>query len=301
MNTFRGWVAALLILACGGLPAAGGEDFFACEWTNIARVVAVGDVHGDFAQFVKCLTAAQLIDSSNHWAGGTAHLVQIGDTVGRGSESKKVLDLLMALEDESARAGGAVHPLLGNHELSLLKGEWDHLPPADVAAYGGAAELEKSLAPTGRYGAWLRRHNAFIRINDSVFCHAGLTRKEAGRSLRALNDEVRRALEARDGAGSAQALCWTRSLAYDREDELRETMGPILEQLGAKRFVVGHTVSKGRIRGRAGGLVILIDVGMTAVYGGPALCLVIENNRFFMVGDRTQPFDPARNAAPAEP
>jgi hypothetical protein len=50
-------------------------------------------------------------------------LVQTGDVVDRGPDGRRVLDLLRRLENEAARAGGRVVPLIGNHEVMGLAGD----------------------------------------------------------------------------------------------------------------------------------------------------------------------------------
>src|SRR5262245_3667344 len=80
-----------------------------CEFTGVSRIVAVGDVHGAADRFIGILQAAGLIDDKQHWSGGRAHLVQLGDVLDRGPDSRRALDLLRRLEDEAAKDGGAVH------------------------------------------------------------------------------------------------------------------------------------------------------------------------------------------------
>ncbi|MCW8831268.1 MAG: metallophosphoesterase [Gammaproteobacteria bacterium] len=89
------------------------------SWTDIDRIVAVGDVHGDYDQFVKTLRAANVINTNNKWIGGKTHLVQIGDILDRGPDSRKVMDLLMELETQALVAGGYIHALIGNHEAMV--------------------------------------------------------------------------------------------------------------------------------------------------------------------------------------
>ena len=84
------------------------------------RVVAIGDIHGAFAQFRALLEIAGLTDSSQRWTGGRTTLVQTGDFMDRGAGVKAVLDLLMRLETEASAAGGRVVVLLGNHETMNL-------------------------------------------------------------------------------------------------------------------------------------------------------------------------------------
>ncbi len=86
--------------------------------------MAVGDLHGDFDNFVTILKAPKvgLVDEQLHWTGGRTHLVQIGDIMDRGDKAKDIFDFLMRLEKEAAAAGGMVHVLLGNHEESTITG-----------------------------------------------------------------------------------------------------------------------------------------------------------------------------------
>src|SRR5688572_6124464 len=86
------------------------------EWDNVPRIVAIGDLEGDYEKFVDMLRTAELIDARNNWRGGRAHLVQLGDIPDRGPNSRQIMDLLMRLEPQARRAGGHVHALIGNHE-----------------------------------------------------------------------------------------------------------------------------------------------------------------------------------------
>src|SRR3954470_5427140 len=87
-----------------------------------ARVVAIGDVHGAGEPFVAILQRAGLIDAQRRWTGGATVFVQTGDLLDRGTAVREVLDLLMRLEPEAAKAGGRVQALLGNHEYMNLLG-----------------------------------------------------------------------------------------------------------------------------------------------------------------------------------
>ena len=70
------------------------------------RVVAIGDIHGSYDGLVSILQRADLVGDDLHWIGGTATFVQTGDIFDRGVEVRKVLDLLMRLEDEAAALFG---------------------------------------------------------------------------------------------------------------------------------------------------------------------------------------------------
>src|SRR4051812_42773495 len=106
-----------------------------CDISGVERVVAVGDVHGAADRFLEILKAAELVDDKGRWSGGKAHLVQLGDVVDRGGDSRTALDLLRRLEGEADRAGGAVHALLGNHEIARMLGDTRYVAPGEYAAF----------------------------------------------------------------------------------------------------------------------------------------------------------------------
>jgi hypothetical protein len=106
-----------------------------CDIQTSERVVAIGDIHGAYDQFVGILRTAGLIDRRDRWSGGRARLVQTGDVLDRGSDSRKVVDLLRRLEREAASAGGRVHVLLGNHEFMRLVGDWRYVSAGEMKAF----------------------------------------------------------------------------------------------------------------------------------------------------------------------
>jgi len=93
-------------------------------WTGVDRVVAVADLHGDYDRFIFILTqpGVGILDEELHWVAGKTHLVQLGDIMDRGTEARKIFDLLIRLEKEAAAVGGMVHALIGNHEEMNITG-----------------------------------------------------------------------------------------------------------------------------------------------------------------------------------
>jgi hypothetical protein len=93
-------------------PAAKNQ----CVWTGVERIVAVGDLHGDYDHFERILKGTGIVDRDDHWSGGKTHLVQMGDVMDRGDYARDIFDLIRRLEKEAKAAGGMVHQLIGNHE-----------------------------------------------------------------------------------------------------------------------------------------------------------------------------------------
>jgi hypothetical protein len=132
-------VFLLLLYGCSapaGLPTealAQGNDVCALETTG--RIVAVGDVHGAYDGFVRILRAAGILDDRERWMGGNAILVQTGDVVDRGKDSRKALDLLRRLEREAPRARGRVLALVGNHEVMRMSGDVRDVSAGEFEAF----------------------------------------------------------------------------------------------------------------------------------------------------------------------
>jgi len=223
-SAFRTAFTFALLLA--SIPTASAQEDV---WTGVDRVVAVGDVHGDVDQFVGVLRSAGLLDDRGSWSGGKTHLVQTGDILDRGPDSRKAMDLLMRLEIEAAKAGGSVHALIGNHEAMNLYGDLRYVAEGEIAAFRdansqkvredlfrelqqsakgkaldedgrkaweaehplGYAEHRRAFGPDGVYGKWIRGHNAVVRIDGTLFLHGGISPKYADWGVRKINDRVR--------------------------------------------------------------------------------------------------------------
>lgn len=102
------------------------------------RIVAVGDLHGDFDAWRQIALKAQLIDSRNRWAGGSSILVQLGDITDRGPDSLKIISHLMKLQGQAKSAGGRVIVLVGNHEAMNMTGDLRYVSAGEFAAFTNA-------------------------------------------------------------------------------------------------------------------------------------------------------------------
>ena len=128
--------------------------------SEYGTVVAVGDVHGDYAAFQACMlmTSCVFVDGKGHlhWSEGRANVavVLIGDLVDRwrpgkdrdggmlfegagppdggrgagefGNDEHMVLQAASVLATQAARCGSAVFRLLGNHEMDQAFMCWEN-------------------------------------------------------------------------------------------------------------------------------------------------------------------------------
>jgi hypothetical protein len=100
-----------------------------------SRIVAVGDLHGDYEAYDAILRAAGLVDRRGRWAGGRTVFVQTGDVPDRGPDSLRILRHLIQLQRQAARAGGRVVALVGNHEAMNVTGDLRYVHPGEFAAF----------------------------------------------------------------------------------------------------------------------------------------------------------------------
>jgi 3',5'-cyclic AMP phosphodiesterase CpdA len=127
------------------------------------RIVAVGDLHGDYSAWQDIARGAGLIDGSGHWAGGPTVLVQMGDITDREPDSLKIVRSLQQLQREAPRKDGKVVVVLGNHEAMNLLGDNRYTTPGEYAAFVDG----QSAARRDRvYGANKAQLEAFAKTQN---------------------------------------------------------------------------------------------------------------------------------------
>lgn len=133
------------------------------------RLVAVGDVHGQYEPLVAILQHAGLIDSQLNWTGGRDRLIQIGDMLDRGPRATEAMALLDKLQEQAAAAGGEVIRLVGNHELEVL------LSNFSISGLNGVAAIHLRDKLTAQVLSGVLR--AAHAHKGYLFTHAGVTRR----------------------------------------------------------------------------------------------------------------------------
>ena len=128
----RRWLLATLLLALAlpGLAAAIQDD-----WQGVERIVAIGDVHGDYDNYMAVLKNAGVVNRRGRWAAGKTHVVQVGDIPDRGPDTLKIIEHLQKLEKQAEKAGGRLHLLIGNHEHMNITGDLRYVHPGEYEAF----------------------------------------------------------------------------------------------------------------------------------------------------------------------
>lgn len=297
-------LALVAALGLGTAQAWAADALAQSAWKDVGKVVAFADVHGAYDDLVGVLKASKVVDADLRWAAGRAHAVSLGDLLDRGSDSRKVMDLLMRLQDEAARAGGSLHVVLGNHEAMNLLGDLRYVSADEYSAFAqdepaGAREQARqawialagpdsgpafdskfpagyfghraAFAPDGRYGRWLLALPVAIVMNDTLFMHAGPSAVARGMSVSDLNTRYRSALVEYlaaladvEDAGLVQA-----GDAYaQRADLASQRLAALAVQDNAQQMKLAAAVQ----RFRAAADSPMLSVDGPNWYRGPALC-----------------------------
>jgi len=155
VSPHRVCISVLLFFVSIGLAWAGPAQAPA---NPPESVVAIGDVHGDFDDFVAILQRVGLIDAQHHWTGAKTTFVQLGDLLDRGPKPREVMDLMMSLEKEAPQAGGRVVGLLGNHEMMNIMGDLRYVTPVNYASFADSNSEERQKSAYQAYMKWRGSH-----------------------------------------------------------------------------------------------------------------------------------------------
>lgn len=127
MKSSKHYRSALLAVAVALAPLDAAQ--------SPERIVAIGDIHGSYDGLTTILKRTGLVNDQLKWTGGQTVLVQTGDYTDRGTDVRKVMDLLMQLEKDAKSAGGQAIVLAGNHEMMNVMGDLRDVTPEICATF----------------------------------------------------------------------------------------------------------------------------------------------------------------------
>lgn len=250
------------------------------------KIIAVGDLHGDYKNSLRTLMMAGIADSKGNWVAGTSTFVQTGDIVDRGDDTILLYEMMIRLRKQAKEAGGLVVPLLGNHEVMNMQHDFRYVTEGDVATFGGWEKRNYEWSKDGWIGKYLRELGVAALVNDTCFFHGGASVKWAKDTVDGINEASKKALDTlppdqlrKVGLFGPTGPLWYRGYAQDDEAVVCPLLDEALEYLNATRMVVGHTPQlSGKVLKRCRGRVFVVDVGISRVYGGHSAALEIDGD-----------------------
>ena len=240
------------------------------EVAGVDPVYLFGDVHGEFGRVTRLLRNAGLVDEELRWTGGERHVVFLGDLFDRGDDVTRVLWFVYGLERGAAEAGGAVHVLLGNHELMVMSGDLRYVAGKEsMVAFRHGVDYADLFDPRESVlGRWLASKPGLMKVDDLLLAHGGMSPAYLAYEapefqdtlhaflgedlflgwndpefLAAYGDTVTldTAAVARrfDFFFSSESVFWYRDLV--RSDTLGAFLDRVLERYDSRIHVIGHT------------------------------------------------------------
>ncbi|HUX14329.1 MAG TPA: metallophosphoesterase family protein [Spirochaetia bacterium] len=263
------------------------------------RIVAVGDIHGNFDAFRQIFTALELVDDKLQWAAEDTTLVQIGDVCDRGNESRRVYELLMNWQETAPLCASQVIVLLGNHEVMEMFGFDRDASLEEIQGYAdqpdspGYLEHRKAFMSSGWLHEWLLGQAGIVQFGPVIFGHGDLPVSFQDRTVDEINQEIIRDIRAHASRPAdstinlpASLFSEDESLVWCRQSRNTETYVRALESFLRRNhgaiYVCGHTPSvDGRFAVKGGGRYLCIDTAMGFENRGIGrrTALVIEDGR----------------------
>lgn len=154
---------------------------------SVKRIIAIGDIHGDYLLALRSFEIAGLINSQLEWIGGKTIVVQVGDQIDScrqipqinechyreysndKPDDLKIINFFNLMDEKAREHGGAVYSLLGNHELMNVEGIYDYV------SYNNMKNRELAFAPGGKVRNILAcQRSSVLVIGSNMFVHAGI-------------------------------------------------------------------------------------------------------------------------------
>lgn len=231
-----------------------GNSDYVQEFSNVEKLVAISDIHGQYEIFVSLLKENSVIDEENNWIFGSGHLVVCGDVFDRGNRVTEILWLIFKLENQANQMGGKLHYLLGNHEVMVLNKDLRYIDYKYMTtARKMGTTYDQLYAKNMIIGEWLRTKPVIVKINDMLFNHSGISPELVDRRLTIqmvnrmfqenIIDKSNAVIDAdpiTELLAHSNGPIWYRG--YFQDDNFNEyKLDVILKYFNAEHIIVGHT------------------------------------------------------------
>jgi len=263
------------------------------ELPNVKRIIAIGDLHGDYKASFAALKKANVINDKKKWIGGDTIVIQLGDQLDRGGrldetnkEEKdkekdedselKIMNLFDKLHKEAKKNGGAVYSLMGNHELMNVLGDYTYTSELGIKHFGSEEKRYEQFRSGGKLAKKMATTRPVIlKIGDILFVHGGITPTIAKKyKIEYINKLMKQFLmgdeklinnkEFKELFINNSSLLWTRR--YSDENPDCKSLNKTLELMKCKKMVVGHT-PQNDINSKCKCNIWRVDTGMSDAFG----------------------------------
>jgi len=288
------------------------------------KIIAIGDLHGDYLQLLSILKHAKLIEHKENrqcinisdcniknwkWIGGNTYLIQMGDIFDSGGRSNRIsftdnelgiLNFLVNLKELAKKDNGNVLVIFGNHEFMNFEKDWRYAQSLKLCNENKCNDREEYFKFGGIIAKLFKKikTRGIIKIGSNIFVHGGVKYELAKKySIRTMNELLDKYLF--DNLDSIeknkfnkiygkQGLIWFRE--YVQNENLCNMLEKSLNKLNADRMIVGHTIQPDGISTKCKKYtkkLYAIDVGLSRAFGSTLKCqyLTITNDNNIKINE----------------
>jgi hypothetical protein len=272
------------------------------------KIIAIGDIHGDFGHLFTILNRLNIIDDENNWTGGDTIIVQTGDVLddgGRGYDKNKkehsvdeiaIYNLLINLNVQANKMGGAVLMCIGNHEIvNIFDNNIDYVNFYTKKYYSDILNISrKNIISIGsdmakKLSCVLK---SVIKLGNIYFCHGGISYKLYNNVMRSnrwstfdkfiehINGVLPKMLNGnvelyKNELEYIQQISWNRDYGSFMPNEfVCDDFNKIFGKKG--KLVIGHTVQPQGINSICDNRIFRIDTAISRAFGGNNKLEVLE-------------------------
>lgn len=260
---------------------------------SYSNIIIIGDIHGDFKRLKNILLNENVITNNLEWIKEDTIVIQLGDQIDSANRNQmisewemikdvEVLNFTDLLSKLAKTKNSHFISIIGNHELMNFLGDFSY-----VSQNSSYSERQKHFEKKGIYNNILANRPIVVKINDLIFCHAGITKKHLdicnknNKDLFYINKIWYNLLTNKTNKEDVEiinkiildndGILWTREL------QSKEDLNYILSSLNCNYMFVGHnTVDKITLNNN----VWYVDNGISRAYGKQNYqYIVIDSNQ----------------------
>lgn len=254
-------------------------------YPSVYKVIAIGDLHGDWKATLLSLKKGKIIDDKLNWIAGKTHVVQLGDILdrkirnyeGQNDENSefKIMNLFIRLQKQAYKSGGAFHCIIGNHELMNIMGQFDYVSKLGFKNFKGPIGRKIFFKPGGKICKLLAKSwNPVIRIGKFLFMHGGMSLKISKKyNIKSINNLMRMFLKGKKNIIrtshfkelfiNSNSILWNRQFS---NQPYYKIVDKVLKNKNASFMVLGHTPQQQGINLKCN-KVWCVDTGMSEAFG----------------------------------
>jgi hypothetical protein len=220
------------------------------------NIIIIGDIHGDLKRLKNILLNENIITSNLEWIKENIIVIQLGDQIDSANRNRfineweiikdvEVLNFTNLLNKLAKTKNSLFISIIGNHELMNYLGDFSY-----VSNNSSYSERQNNFEKKGIYNNILADRPIVVKINDLVFCHAGITKNHLAicdkydKDIFYLNkiwyNLLTNNTDKQDIEIINKLILDSDGILWTRETQDKEDLNYILNKLNCNYMFVGH-------------------------------------------------------------